>query len=63
MSPLSTDMVAGQYQIAAARRQLDAIEQQGQNAVELIHSASASPSPGPPPNVKAGVGVHLNLSA
>lgn len=63
MNPLSADMVAGQYQIAVARRQLEAVEQEGKNAVELIHSASAPAQPGPPPNVGAGVGVKLNLSA
>jgi hypothetical protein len=64
MNPLAGDVVAGQYQIAVARKQLDAIEQDGRNAMELIHAATPPPgSAGPPANVTAGVGSKLNFTA
>jgi hypothetical protein len=64
MNPIAGDVVAGQYQIAVARKQLDAVEQEGRNAMELIHSATPPPSAeGPPANVAASVGSKLNFTA
>jgi hypothetical protein len=52
-----------QLQIAVARKQLDAIEQQGRDALELI-AAAEPPAPGAtPPNAQPGVGTQLNVVA
>jgi hypothetical protein len=56
-------MVAGQIQIAVVKQQLQAIEQQGRNALALIQSATPAQSPGAPANVAAGVGAHVNVVA
>jgi hypothetical protein len=64
MNPIASDVAAGQYQIAVARKQLDAIEQDGRNAMELIHSATPPPgAEGPPANVTQGIGSKLNFTA
>lgn len=69
MSSISNSLLVGQLQVAVAKRQLQALEQQGQDALALIQSA-ASPVPatapavavgGPPPNTPPNVGTALNL--
>ncbi|MCU0684177.1 MAG: hypothetical protein MUF34_18375 [Polyangiaceae bacterium] len=48
-------MFSDRYQIAVARKQLDGINQQGQNALALIQTATA-------PAVAAGASVGSRLS-
>jgi hypothetical protein len=64
MSSVSNAVAMGQMQIAIARKQLDNIEQQGQNALALIDAASApAPREATPQNVQPGVGARLNIVA
>lgn len=57
-------MFAGQWQVAVARQQLNAIEQQGKDALDLIKSAAQpSVAPAQPANVAASVGANLNVVA
>ena len=60
MSSVNTVM-AGQFQIAVAKQQLQAVEQQGKDAVKLIQSASADNAAHAPPNQATGVGTTLNV--
>jgi hypothetical protein len=62
MSSVSNAVAMGQMQVAIARKQLDTIEQQGQNAVELIEAA-ATVQKGAPQTVQPGVGARLNVVA
>lgn len=66
MSSVSNALAMGQVQIAVAKQQLNAIEQQGKAALDLIES-SAPPevvaAATPPPNAAAHVGAHLNVVA
>jgi hypothetical protein len=62
MSSVSNAQAAGQFQIAVARKQLDSVEQQGQNALALIAAAQPA-SEAAPQNVQPGVGTQLNVSA
>jgi hypothetical protein len=49
--------VAGQFQVAVAKKALDGAREQGRQSLELIQSASA------PANVPNGVGRQLNIRA
>jgi hypothetical protein len=60
MSSVSSTMMAGQIQIAVAKLQLRAVEQQGKDALSLIQSAAPSES-APPANVAPNVGTALNV--
>ena len=63
MSSVSNAVSMGQMQITIARKQLDAIEQEGKDAVKLMEAA-APPAPGAPPaNTAAGVGSQVNITA
>jgi hypothetical protein len=62
MSSVSNALAVGQLQIAVARKQLDAIEQQGRDALQLI-AAAEPPAPTEPQNVQPGVGTRLNVVA
>lgn len=61
MSPVSNALAMGQLEIAVARKQLDAIEQEGRDALKLI--AAAEPAAGAPQNVQPGVATQLNVVA
>jgi hypothetical protein len=53
-------------QVAVAKLQLDAIEQQGKAALDLIKSGAPPEvvaAATPPPNAAAHVGAHLNVVA
>lgn len=63
MSAISDAMTAGKFQVAVARKQLDAIEQQGQDALKLIAAAQPPVGQGAPPNVAPDVGTQLNVRA
>lgn len=64
MSSVSGAMAAGQWQVAVARQQLNAIEQQGKDALDLIKSATEpQAAPARPANVAASVGANLNVVA
>ncbi len=71
MSSVSNAVAMGQMQISVAKMQLEAIEQQGRDALTLIHSstppevaaAAATAAPAPPANAGAGVGERLNVVA
>jgi hypothetical protein len=54
--PISPGNAAAQYSIAVAEKQLSAQKEQGQQAVQLIQSAT----PAEPPS---GTGKHVNLRA
>ena len=63
MSSVTNASAVGEFQIAIARQQLDAMKQEGRDALALIQ-ASAPPEvagTAPPPNAAAGVGQNLNL--
>jgi len=62
MSSVSTASLGAQIQIAVAKKQLEAVEQQGRDALALIES-SAPPraSAGPPANTAPNVGTKLNV--
>jgi hypothetical protein len=63
MSSVTNALAMGELQIAVAKQQLDAMKQEGKNALTLI-AASAPPevaAAAPPPNVAAGVGQNLNI--
>lgn len=53
----SPALVAGQFQVAVAKKALDNAEVQGQQSLELIQAAS------PPANVPNGVGGQVNIRA
>jgi hypothetical protein len=55
MNSVSSAMFSDRYQIAVARKQLDGINQQGQNALALIQTATA-------PSVSEGSRVGSRLS-
>lgn len=55
MNSVSSAMFIDRYQIAVARKQLDGINQQGQNALALIQTATA-------PAVAEGARVGSRLS-
>lgn len=65
MSSVSAAGTPGQYQIAVAKLQLDAVEQQGKDAIALIESSVAPQGAvkDAPANVPQGVGAHVNFSA
>jgi hypothetical protein len=58
MSAITDAMSMGRMQVAVARKQLDAIEQEGKDALKLI---SAAQPPGQ--NLQPGVGTQLNVVA
>ncbi len=63
MSSISNAMMVGQLQIAVAKQQLRAVEQQGKDALSLIQSAAA-PQVAPaasPANVAPHIGTALNV--
>jgi hypothetical protein len=62
MSAISASLTATQFQVAVARKQLDNVELQGQNALALIES-SAPPQAKAPVNAAPGVGTNLNVVA
>lgn len=53
----SSAQVAGQFQVAVAKKALDGARLEGQQSVELIQAAAA------PANVPNGVGRQLNIRA
>jgi hypothetical protein len=62
MSSISNALMVGQLQVAVAKQQLRAVEQQGKDAVTLIQSAAPqTASGGPSANTPPGVGTALNL--
>jgi hypothetical protein len=65
MSSVSNAISMGQAQIAVAKMQLDSMEQQGRDAISLIHSAAPPPAAAPatPANAGPGVGTLVNFSA
>ncbi len=62
MSSVSNALAVGQLQISVMKKQLEAIEQQGRDALTLIAS-SAPPQVAdtPAPNTAPGVGAHVNV--
>lgn len=63
MSSVSNAVSMGQMQITIAKKQLEAIQQEGEDAVKLMEAA-APPAPGAPPaNTAAGVGTRVNITA
>jgi hypothetical protein len=62
MSSVSNATTMAQVQITVAKMQLDSMEQQGRDAVSLIHSAAAQ-APATPANTAPGVGAVVNYSA
>ena len=62
MSSVSNATTMAQVQITVAKMQLDSMEQQGRDAVSLIHSAAA-PAPARSANTAPGVGTVVNYSA
>ncbi|MDF3066028.1 MAG: hypothetical protein K0R38_1629 [Polyangiaceae bacterium] len=62
MSTISPSLLSTQREILVAKKQLDAMEQQGRDAVALIDAASASAA-APPVNAAPGVGAQLNVVA
>jgi hypothetical protein len=64
MSSVSSALALSQLQIAVAKKQLDAVEQQGKDALALIHAASPAPQTQTQPvNAAPGVGTQLNVVA
>jgi hypothetical protein len=68
MSSVSNAVTMGQMQISVAKMQLEAVEQQGRDALTLIHAStppqvSAAAATGAPANASAGVGERLNVVA
>jgi hypothetical protein len=64
MSSVSGAGAPGQYQIAVAKLQLDAVEQQGKDAIGLIESSVApGAAQGAPANARPGVGTHVSYTA
>lgn len=62
MSSVSNASLGAQIQIAVAKKQLDAVEQQGRDALALIESATAPQAHvGPPANTAPNVGTKLNI--
>jgi hypothetical protein len=61
MSSVSSALALGQLQIAVVKKQLDAVEQQGKDALALINSTS-TPQP-QAVNQAPGVGTRLNVVA
>lgn len=61
MSSVSSATLAAQIQIAVARKQLDAVEQQGKDALTLIESSAPQPAAGAPANTAPNVGTKLNI--
>lgn len=62
MSTISPSLLSTQREILVAKKQLDAVEQQGKDAVALIDAASTSAA-APPVNTAPGVGAQLNVVA
>ncbi|HET9957262.1 MAG TPA: putative motility protein [Polyangiaceae bacterium] len=56
-SALTAAQMRAEFDVKVARKALDNVEQQGQNALKLIDAASA------PSNVANGVGQRLNVVA
>lgn len=63
MSAISPSLLSHQLELAVAKKQLDAVEQQGRDALALIQSASAPPGAKAPANTAPGVGAQLNVVA
>ncbi len=68
MSSVSNAAAMGQIQISVAKMQLEAIEQEGRDALTLIHSSTppgvvAAAATSAPANAGAGVGERLNVVA
>jgi len=64
MTSVSNVLAMGQMQVAIARKELDAIEQQGKQALTLIQAAApVAAQNGPTANAAAGVGGQLNIVA
>jgi len=53
----SAAMIGAQIEVAVGKKALDAQRERGQQALQLIDSAT------PPPNVAQGVGQRLNVVA
>jgi hypothetical protein len=63
MSSVTNALAMSELQITLARQQLDAVKQEGKDALTLIN-ASAPPevaAAAPPPNAAPGVGQNLNI--
>ena len=62
MSSISNASLGAQIQIAVAKKQLEAVEQQGKDALALIESSSPPQAPaGPSANTAPNVGTKLNI--
>lgn len=62
MSSVSNAISMTQAQVTVAKMQLDSMEQQGRDALSLIHSAQP-PQAAAPANAAPGVGTQINYSA
>lgn len=64
MSSVSSALAMGQMQVAIAKKELDAMEQQGKQALALIQAAApAAAQNNPSANTAASVGGQLNIVA
>ncbi len=68
MSSVSNAVAMGQMQISVAKMQLENVEQQGRNALTLIHASAppevvAAAATAAPANAGPGVGERLNVVA
>lgn len=63
MSAISSSMFSQRWEVTVAKKQLDAVEQQGKDALALIEAASAPQASQPPVNAAPGVGAQLNIVA
>ena len=61
MTSVSNASSVGQLQITVAKKELEAVEQEGKNALELIHASM--PEPAAAANAAPGVGGNVNYTA
>ena len=62
MGPISNALAMGQLEMVVVKKQLDAIEQQGKDALVLIEAAVQAVQNPAPANVPAGIGSRLNVT-
>ena len=61
MTSVSNASSVGQLQITVAKKELEEVEQEGKNALALIHASM--PEPAAPANAPPGVGANVNYRA